>query len=558
MKTIPHQKVKMLILIFLGIIILSFIGFHVFMAIKTDKNKAKSSSAPISELAPYSILTPPTWLYKKTAKNTEFAYDIDSAGLRVKIGDNEYLVKTNTDGSVDIYKINKDGSLTKVDDAKTKGMVNSAALDVALNGNDEGVKSLLKNNIPELSKNVSGSSFTDGELQKIIDMVNASTPSSLTLDDVKNRLANGEKLADILNGAASKEPTSWLDNFLSGSGITAEDFQKFLDTNNLTPEEFQKMMETNGIKNYSEFKDLKDKAYPSYKNGNSDLTSRALSNKNISSSIVPNPPDKNLLAQKEKNKEDPLTGLTPIAYNPSSSLTSSGNMDTALKNLATSSSSYEAQNKQKEKTDFLTAGTNAKIEGKFLTSNDIAVGTVIPCILINGINTDLPGYIIAQTTQNIYDSKNHTNLLIPKGTRLFAQYDSAVTFGQSRVLVTFSSLSRPDGYYTNLPSFAGTDELGFAGYEGNVNNHIASILGAGVLSSLIDIGFGIATSQIQDTTARAITNALTDNTQKTADKYLDKIINKQPTIKIAPGTNVSILVNKNLTLPDVKQQRSLI
>ena len=100
--------------------------------------------------------------------------------------------------------------------------------------------------------------------------------------------------------------------------------------------------------------------------------------------------------------------------------------------------------------------------------------------------------------------------------------------------------------------------MGFAGYEGNVNNHIASILGAGVLSSLIDIGFSIATSQIQDTTARAITNALTDNTQKTADKYLDKITNRQPTIKIAPGTNVSILVNKNLTLPDVQQKRSFI
>lgn len=561
MKVIPHQKVKMLILLFLGGIILSFIGFQVITAIKNDKRQANSGDrTPISELAPYSILTPPTWLYKKTAKNTEFAYDTDSEGLRVKLGDKEYLVKTNADGSVDIYEINDDGSLSRIDDDKTRGMVNSAVLDVALNGNDESIKSLLKDNIPELTRNVAGSSIGDSDLQKLIDMVNASTGSSLTLDEVKKRLANGEKLADILNGATSSEPTSWLDNFLKGSGMTPEEFQKFLDANNLTPEDFQRMMEANGITSYNDFKNLKDEAYPSYKNGLDELTARATKNKNISSAIVPNPPDRNLLSEKEKDKNDPLSGLTPVAYNPNGFDTSSNsNVDAALRNLSTNSSTYNSQNGQSEKNEFLKNGRDVEISGEFLTSNDIAVGTVIPCILINGVNTDLPGYIIAQTTQNIYDSVNHKNLLIPKGTRLFAEYDSAVSFGQSRVLVVFTSLTRPDGYYTNLPSFAGTDALGYSGYEGDVNNHVGSILAGSVLSSLIDVGLSVATTNIQDSTARAITNAFTDNAQKTTDKYLDKVTNRQPTIKIKPGTNVSILVNRNLTLPNIKQaKRSFI
>lgn len=551
MKTIPHQKVKLLIIAFCGALILSFVAFQVITAIKNDRrNSLSKSETPISELAPYSILTPPTWLYKRTSKNTEFAYDKDSAGLRVKIGDNEYLVKTNSDGTSDIYTIGDDGSLTKVEDDKTRGMVNSAVLDILLNGKDEAINSLLKNNIPSFTQNVSGSSFTDDELQTIIDMANASSPSSLTLENVKERLKKGEKLSSILNNPTpSLSDDEWLDNFLENSGITKDDFLSFLDSNSLSTSDFRDIMDANGIKSYEEFKKLKDKAYPSYADPNSILASRALSNRDLSSRIVPNPPDRNILPNINTNDNSKLE-LTPLAYNPST-ISSGSSMDSAIKNLSTSP--YKLQNDQQNKIDFQANGADTKIEGSFLTSNDITVGTIIPCILINGINTDLPGSIIAQTTQNIYDSLNHTNILLPKGTRLFADYNSVVSFGQNRVQVVFKHLARPDGYYTNLPNFIGTDELGRSGYSGELNNQTGAFIGGSILSALIDIGLGTVGAQVQDNTLNSIVKAFTDNTQKTADKYLDKIINKQPTIKIAPGTNVSILVNKNLTLPDVKK-----
>ncbi|TGQ47017.1 conjugal transfer protein TrbI, partial [Mesorhizobium sp. M1C.F.Ca.ET.210.01.1.1] len=62
-------------------------------------------------------------------------------------------------------------------------------------------------------------------------------------------------------------------------------------------------------------------------------------------------------------------------------------------------------------------------------------GSVIPATLITGINSDLPGRITAQASQNVYDSATGHYVLIPQGTKLFGRYDSKVSFGQSRVLM---------------------------------------------------------------------------------------------------------------------------
>ena len=65
-------------------------------------------------------------------------------------------------------------------------------------------------------------------------------------------------------------------------------------------------------------------------------------------------------------------------------------------------------------------------------------GSVIPATLITGINSDLPGRITAQVSQNVYDSATGHLLLVPQGTKLLGRYDSKVSFGQSRVLVVWT------------------------------------------------------------------------------------------------------------------------
>jgi len=60
-------------------------------------------------------------------------------------------------------------------------------------------------------------------------------------------------------------------------------------------------------------------------------------------------------------------------------------------------------------------------------------GSVIPATLVTGVNSDLPGRITAQVSQNVYDSATGHHLLVPQGAKLMGRYDSKVSFGQSRV-----------------------------------------------------------------------------------------------------------------------------
>lgn len=547
MTRIPHKRVKQLVIAFFGVIILLFVIHNIIGMVKKDKVKKPSSAPPIRELAPYSILSPPTWLYKATKNNIGYAVDPQSGGVRLKIGDKEYFV--DKDGNM--YEITSDGSLKTITEPKDKAMINRALIDVGL-ASDEGKQ--IVGDLGKYLENVSPLSFTDDEIQQLVDYFNNKFGTALTADDFKKGIEEGKKLSEILSPSfADKnlDTDKALDAFLKNSGVSKEDFLNFLDQNNMTPEEFLNAMKVNNINSYKDFLDKKNEAYPSKKEP--ELTSRAVSNKVLASSIVPNPPEN--VPQKKDDSQDTLK-LTPYTFQPGlSDPGSNSSLSAAVGNLSNNSNSYAVQNNQNAKKEFVEKYENIEVEGEFLTQNSLAEGTVIPCILINGINSDLPGMIIAQATQNIYDSLTHRNLLIPKGTRFSARYDSAVSFGQTRLLVAYTSLTRPDGYYSTLPGFSGTDNLGHTGLSGYVNNHIASILGAGVLSSVMDIGLGIASDNIQDTTAKAIANAFIDNAQKTSDKYVEKATNRQPTITIPPGTPVTVLVNKNITLPDYKSTK---
>lgn len=76
---------------------------------------------------------------------------------------------------------------------------------------------------------------------------------------------------------------------------------------------------------------------------------------------------------------------------------------------------------------------------------ELKSGTLLPCVLISGLNSDLPGNMIAQVSENVWDTATGRYLLIPRGSRIIGTYDNQISYGQSRVLVMWSRLIFPDG-----------------------------------------------------------------------------------------------------------------
>lgn len=192
------------------------------------------------------------------------------------------------------------------------------------------------------------------------------------------------------------------------------------------------------------------------------------------------------------------------------------------------------------------------VKQKPLSTYEIKAGWNIPAILITGVNSDLPGQILAKVTQNVYDSATGKYLLIPQGTKVVGAYSSNIIYGQSRLLVAWNKLIFPNGDTLNLDGMQGTSQDGYTGFEDQVDNHYFRIFGSAFLLS--SISAGIALSDNSDTNSeketasdKAIAQAIQQMGQ-VASEMIRKNMNISPTLKIRPGYKFNIFVTKDIIL----------
>ncbi|HEI6746167.1 TPA: conjugal transfer protein TrbI, partial [Legionella pneumophila] len=130
---------------------------------------------------------------------------------------------------------------------------------------------------------------------------------------------------------------------------------------------------------------------------------------------------------------------------------------------------------------------NARLENPN-SRYELRAGGVIPGVMISGISSELPGQIIGQVSQNVYDTATGKYLLIPQGTKLFGIYSSDVSFGQNSVLIAWQRLIFPDGKALDIGSMPGADSAGYGGFRDQAQNHYARIYGSALLMSGIVAG----------------------------------------------------------------------
>ena len=181
----------------------------------------------------------------------------------------------------------------------------------------------------------------------------------------------------------------------------------------------------------------------------------------------------------------------------------------------------------------------------------VMAGTVIAAALVTGINSDLPGQVIANVTEAVYDTATGRHLLIPQGSRLMGRYDSQVSFGQRRVLLVWTRLILPDTSSVALDRLPGIDPAGYAGLEDGVDWHWDRILAGAALSTLLGMGAELA-APANSTDGNRIVIAGRDSTQDTINQVGQEITKRnasiQPTLTIRPGFPMRVMVSKALIL----------
>lgn len=180
----------------------------------------------------------------------------------------------------------------------------------------------------------------------------------------------------------------------------------------------------------------------------------------------------------------------------------------------------------------------------------VSAGSTIAAALITGLSSDLPGQVVAQVTEDVFDTVTGAMRLIPQGTRLIGIYDARVSYGQSRALVVWTRLILPDGRSLDLDRMVGADAAGQSGFADRVDNHTGQLLMAGLLSTLFGVGANAATAGGGDNNdiAYAIRESAGRSVENAGDKIVGRQLDVQPTITIRPGARVRVLVGRDLLL----------
>jgi type IV secretory pathway VirB10-like protein len=183
---------------------------------------------------------------------------------------------------------------------------------------------------------------------------------------------------------------------------------------------------------------------------------------------------------------------------------------------------------------------------------ELRAGFVVPATLISGINSDLPGQIMAQVSQDVFDTATGKWKLIPQGSRLVGQYSSDVSYGQSRVLIAWQRIVFPDGKAMDIGSMPGADSAGYSGFRDQVNNHYFRLFASAFLMSGVTAGITLSQPQTLNNTTRqsagsAMSEALGQQLGQVTAQLIARNMNIAPTLEIRPGYRFNVIVTKDMT-----------
>jgi len=199
----------------------------------------------------------------------------------------------------------------------------------------------------------------------------------------------------------------------------------------------------------------------------------------------------------------------------------------------------------------------------------ITAGSVIPAVLISGINSELPGPILAQVRENVFDTATGRWVLIPQGSKLIGSYKTDAAYGQERVQIGWKRLIFPNASSMDIPEMPGADDAGYAGFSDQVNNHYLKTFGTAALLSVISAGqmvgqmgafgggmgfsgpygYGYTTPNQMALLSEMGGAAASQQLGQVAQGSLQRGMNIPPTLEIRPGYQFNVMVTNDLVLP---------
>jgi type IV secretion system protein TrbI len=186
----------------------------------------------------------------------------------------------------------------------------------------------------------------------------------------------------------------------------------------------------------------------------------------------------------------------------------------------------------------------------------LMAGSLLAASLVTGVNSDLPGLVIAQITENVFDTVTGEYLLIPQGSRLMGKYDSVIAFGQKRALIVWNRIILPNGDSVIIENLPAADAAGYTGLEDEVDLHGWQLLKGIGLATLFGVGSQLTLGNNNDALVQALRQSVQTNTNQGGQRMVERELDVQPTITVRPGWPLRVIVAKDLVMRPYGDPRS--
>ncbi len=182
---------------------------------------------------------------------------------------------------------------------------------------------------------------------------------------------------------------------------------------------------------------------------------------------------------------------------------------------------------------------------------ELKAGTVIPAALLTAIDTQREGRVVALVTENVLDTVSGQYLLIPQGARLLGRFDGDQTYGERRAFVIWERIIFADGRSITLNKEPGVDGSGAGGVRGRVDRRLGQLVIASLFSGAITT-LGEAARRDGDNKSSSLIGDVGDaasiEAARVGGRLIDRELDVKPTIRIAQGSRVQVLLTRDLIL----------
>lgn len=186
-----------------------------------------------------------------------------------------------------------------------------------------------------------------------------------------------------------------------------------------------------------------------------------------------------------------------------------------------------------------------------LSPYELKAGSVIPALLLTGVDSARAGPVTASVSENIYDTVTGLYLIIPQGSRLVGRHEGASRHGDKRVFLVWDRLILPNGKSLILSHEPGVDAQGVVGVKGAVDRRVLPLISATLFAGAITTLGQIARDEGDEGSHGWLGDAgdaAAIEAAQVGGRLVDRELDVRPSIRLQPGARVRVLVTNDLIL----------